>query len=273
MLPRHQYIGLIIKAAVEAGKATLRYYGKPAELSHKDDQSPLTLADLESNQIIESYLQTTQIPVISEESPLPDYRLRRKWEQVWLVDPLDGTREFIQKRQEFTINIALVEHGVPVMGAVYVPVQDVLYYAVKERGAYKVEKASAREVDKISEVALRLPFAKFGKKTIVVASKSHLNSETSDFIVNLSVKPEEMELQSYGSSLKLCKLAEGVAHIYPRMGTTMEWDTAAGHAILSEAGCELLSYPGYGTMLYNKADLKNPWFVAFHQSKRECMPD
>lgn len=261
-----------MKAAIEAGKATLEYFGKQAGHSFKADQSPLTLADLESNRIIESYLQTTQIPIISEESPLPDFQQRRSWVQVWLVDPLDGTREFIHNRGEYTVNIALVEQGAPVMGVVYVPVQDVMYYSVKGSGAFKIEKASALVLEEAFQLAISLPCTKIVNKTIVVASKSHLSSETSDFIRNLSVKPEEIEIQQYGSSLKLCKLAEGVAHIYPRMGNTMEWDIAAGHAILEEAGCRLATYPGYGKMHYNKESLLNTWFVAFNPSIEDFLP-
>ncbi len=256
-----------MEAALAAGKAILEVYqGSVADfcVEQKADNSPLTLADRRAHETILSRLQETGIPVLSEEGRHLPYEVRARWERLWIVDPLDGTKEFIKRNGEFTVNIALVENGVPVFGIVYVPVKDVLYWGGTASGAYKLEHASVcgiRSLDDMEDAAWRLPCAKERKAFVVVASRSHLSAETEAYINQKRGMYPEVEIVSVGSSIKICWVAEGLADEYPRFAPTMEWDTAAGHAIARAAGAEVCRADTGEPLGYNKPDLLNPWFI------------
>ncbi len=240
-----------IKAiALEAGSAIMKIYKKDFTVEYKDDKSPLTEADLEANEIICLKLQElySNIPIMSEENKQVDYEVRKDWECYWCIDPIDGTKEFIKKNDEFTVNIALICKNEPVLGVVYAPAIDEMYSAKRGFGAFKN--------------GMKLPLVKNNnkkEKMRVVASKSHLSEETQTFIDALDTK--SIEQVSKGSSLKLCMVAEGVADIYPRLAPTMEWDTAAADAIVREAGKMTYQFKNKDFLLYNKIDLLNPWFI------------
>lgn len=259
-------LSVAIEAAIKAGQETLRFYMHEFDVLIKDDHSPLTLADLESNKIINDFLVSTNIPVLSEENKLIPFEVRKDWKQFWLVDPLDGTKEFINKRSEYTINIALIESGIPVLGVVYVPVLNTLYYSYRDLGSFKVFVENSDSLEYIYNKSQKLQAGKAHTKLKVIASRSHLSDETLAFIDKLSKKAPIGDTQSYGSSLKLCMVAEGMADIYPRLGPTMEWDTAASHAIAVYAGCKILNLNEPGSLYYNKEKLLNPWFVVYNRS-------
>jgi 3'(2'), 5'-bisphosphate nucleotidase len=240
----------IEKIAKEAAEAIMKIYEKDFSIEYKDDKSPLTEADTRSNQIICDALQKfyPQIPIMSEENKVIDFDQRKSWEYYWCIDPIDGTKEFIKKNGEFTVNIALIQDNEPVLGVVYAPAIDALYSAKRGEGAFKN--------------GVKLPLQKnenLSEKMFVVASKSHLSTETQEFIDNLDTK--KVEQVSRGSSLKLCMVAEGTADIYPRLAPTMEWDTAAADAIVREAGKMTYQFETEMPMVYNKENLLNPWFI------------
>lgn len=242
----------IVNIAKEAGAAIMEIYEKDFTIAYKDDKSPLTEADLKSNEIICSALKNLypHIPIISEENKEIPYLERKKWDYFWLIDPIDGTKEFIKKTGEFTVNIALIYKDRPILGVVYAPALDDMYFSKKDMGAYKNE--------------VRLPVqanAEPEKELNVVASASHLSEETQTFIDELSLSTEKLNLVSKGSSLKLCMVAEGTADIYPRLGPTMEWDTGAAHAIVIESGKQVVQYEDNSPVIYNKENLLNPWFI------------
>ena len=243
------------------------YSLKDFEIENKSDKSPLTIADKKANAIICSYLEETDIPVISEENRQLPYEERKKWSKCWIIDPLDGTKEFIKRNGEFTVNIALIENGLPVLGVIYAPALHTLYYAeVKNKKAYRV-KVQSRDIETENIVAqakeIRPHLA--GSCVKVVSSRSHMNKETLDFIRNLEKEKREVEVISKGSSLKFCLVAEGEAQIYPRFGPTMEWDTAAGQAICEAVGliCKLRS--NGQRMMYNREDPLNGHFIVAHE--------
>jgi 3'(2'), 5'-bisphosphate nucleotidase len=267
-------IDIAIQAAIRAGDAILEIYEQDFEVEFKNDESPLTSADKAAHQIIVQALAATGLPVLSEESAEVLYEARKDWRTYWLVDPLDGTKEFIKKNGEFTVNIALIVNCVPVQGIVYVPVQDTLYLGL-ETGAWKATECRGKSVEELMSVALACQVSVVpGVPIRVVASKSHCNDETLEFIAGLAPKNTEPELISRGSSLKLCLVAEGAADIYPRIAPTMEWDTAAAHAVVKAAGGEVFHFdPDYPpldysaenkslrVLTYNKENLLNPSFV------------
>lgn len=240
----------IKQIALEAGKEVLKIYNTNFNIEYKEDNSPLTNADLKANEIICKELRKLypNIPLMSEENKEVKYEEREGWEYYFCIDPIDGTKEFIKKNGEFTINIALIYKSKPVLGVVYAPVFNDLYWAKEGEGAFK------------NDVKLPIKMNKTPKeKLYVVTSRSHLSKETQKFINNLDVK--EIEHVSKGSSLKLCMVAEGVADIYPKMGPTMEWDTAAADAIVRVAGKMTYNYENNEPLVYNKKDLLNPWFI------------
>ena len=261
------YLYIAIRAALDAGKSILDIYNNPDSdfgVEMKADNSPLTLADKASNEVIVKILSTTSIPVLSEEELQVPYSERKNWNTLWVVDPLDGTKEFIKKNGEFTVNIALVVNHVPVLGVIYVSVRKELYFSSDNMGAYKlsdVDCMTQPSYDEIKERASKLPLAAAHQGIVVVASRSHQTEETTRYIDNLRKKGLPVTLISSGSSLKICLVAEGSADIYPRFAPTMEWDTAAGHAIARGAGCEICHIDEKTPIKYNKEDLKNPWFV------------
>ncbi|RLA59444.1 MAG: 3'(2'),5'-bisphosphate nucleotidase [Epsilonproteobacteria bacterium] len=264
-------INIAIKAAVDAGEAILEIYAQDFEVEFKMDESPLTSADKAAHNIIVQALETTPYPVLSEESGEITYEERKGWTTYWLVDPLDGTKEFVKKNGEFTVNIALIEDGVPVLGVVYVPVEQTLYVGVAhgewgmEQGAWRAEGCSGKSVNEILGSAVSLPLSPDRRPRPsglrVVASKSHCNEETREFIADLEKTYGTSELISRGSSLKLCMVAEGSADIYPRIAPTMEWDTAAAHAVVVAAGGTVMVYGTTNALTYNKEKLLNPYFV------------
>lgn len=247
----------VISLAKQAGDVIMDVYQKDFEVEYKGDESPLTEADKTANQVIESGLNEMgkemglAIPILSEEGKNIPFEDRQDWELYWLVDPLDGTKEFVKKNGEFTVNIALMHHALPVLGVVYAPALGITYAAKKGEGAYKD--------------GVKLPIENDGDQQSykIVASRSHMSDETKQFVDAIKTDREK-ELISIGSSLKICLVAEGKADIYPRLGPTMEWDTGAAHAIVNEAGMQLMKYSfesGYEPHLYNKPNLLNSWFV------------
>jgi len=261
-----ELLNLTINAAIEAGKAILKIYNSPdhIEIHNKKDNSPLTLADLASNDIINSYLSKTNYPTISEENKQLDFTTRKEWETCWMVDPLDGTKEFIKRNGEFTVNIALINQGAPLLGVIYVPVTRELYYAdVAQNAAYKtmIGKDHSLQGDLFLEKDRIYPSSSTNSNVRVVGSRSHMNQDTLDYVSDLEKKNKEVAIVSKGSSLKFCLVAEGKADVYPRFAPTMEWDTAAGHAICNAAGLKVIAQDTQKELLYNKENLLNPYFL------------
>ena len=262
-----KFLYIAIRAALDAGKAIMDVYTDPNsdfEVETKADNSPLTKADKKAHNLISVALSVTPFPILSEEGKEVPFEERSGWETLWIVDPLDGTKEFIKKNGEFTVNIALVEKGVPVLGVIYVPVRKELYFAADLLGAFRItdiDSAHQPAVNEIQESAVRLPLFMGHQVIVVVASRSHQSEETTAFIDNLRKQGQPVTLISSGSSLKICLVADGSADIYPRFAPTMEWDTAAGHAIARAAGCEIYHIDEKTPLRYNKKDLHNPWFI------------
>jgi 3'(2'), 5'-bisphosphate nucleotidase len=281
---------IAIHSSLKAGKEIMSIYkSDDFGVETKADESPLTKADKATHEIIMEYLKETNIPVLSEEGKGIPYEERKNWGQLWIVDPIDGTKEFIKRNGEFTVNIALIENQVPVLGVIYVPAKETLYYADKNE-AFKLENVNASNYEDIKDNTDKLPinnklqkekqglsrcaefievsdldrsFAEHRDSTeiTIVASKSHLTPETQKFIDDLKTKYEQVNTISKGSSLKLCMVAEGSADYYPRFAPTMEWDTAAGQAICMAAGCDVIDQKTQKTMIYNREKLLNNWFL------------
>jgi 3'(2'), 5'-bisphosphate nucleotidase len=240
----------IISIADAASEKVLHIYATDFQVDYKADQSPITAADLASHQVIIDSLRefTPDIPVLSEEGADIPWEERKNWRRFWLIDPIDGTKEFTQRTNEFTVNIALIEDGVPVLGVVTAPALKEAYWGAQGAGAFKRDRTGA----------VRRIFVAEPTDTVrVVASKNHLNDDTKAFIQ----KFESHELVQAGSSLKFCRIAEGQADIYPRLGPTCEWDTGAAHAVLNAAGGKVETLEGQ-PLVYGKKDVLNPFFVA-----------
>ena len=251
-------------AAIKAGEAIMQIYESDFSVEYKSDNSPLTMADKNANNIINSYLNPTGIPIISEENKEIDYNERRYWQQVWIVDPLDGTKEFIKRNGEFTVNIALVIEGRPILGVIFVPVSKILYIGNVEEGyVLKVKLDDYKLVlEEDLDHAQRLKLKNQGLEIIrVVGSRSHMNDNTKQFIKSLEAEGNQVDVVSRGSSLKFCLVAESEADIYPRFAPTMEWDTAAGQAICEAMNVKVISMVSKEPMLYNKENLLNPHFL------------
>lgn len=248
--------------ALKAGIEIMKIYKQDFSIKYKDDKSPLTDADLKSNDIICKALFKLypNIPIISEENQEIPYQIRKDWRYYWCIDPIDGTKEFIKKNGEFTVNIALIENNTPVLGVVYAPALKTIYYAKKSDGSYMELLDDKCEVLSKDKLPVKINNDE-KKEIIVVASKSHLSSETQDFINNLALSTEHLTLIPKGSSLKLCMVATGQADIYPRLAPTMEWDTAAADAIVRESGKMTYQFQSNQAVVYNKENLLNPWFV------------
>jgi len=246
----------IAAIAKKAGDAIMEIYAKDFSVAYKDDESPLTEADVISNEIITAALEAYGIPLLSEEGKAIPFEERRTWEYFWLIDPIDGTKEFVKKNGEFTVNIALIHHDTPVLGVVYAPALGEMYYAKKGEGAYKNGLRLPLKRNPAPEECLH-----------VVASKSHLSEETQAFIDAMAKRTKAVRQVSKGSSLKLVMVAEGEADVYPRLGPTMEWDTAAADAVVRESGKMTYRYDDKADdsalqpVVYNKEDLLNPWFI------------
>ncbi len=273
---RTQMLLTALKAAVDAGAAILDVYQTDFDVQSKSDQSPLTLADQRSHKIIAAALRRFNIPLLSEEGRTIPFEERKEWRCLWVVDPLDGTKEFIKRNDEFTVNIALVEAQRPTLGVVYLPVKDLLYLADKDLGAYRLDTAAkhlqvlhTQSDEPISDVlnfldakAQQLPLSRrLNDIYTIVGSRSHASQALKDFVAQKEAALGKVHFISAGSSLKICLVAEGKADIYPRLGPTMEWDTAAGQAIVEIAGASLKAHDSGQPLRYNKEDLLNPWFV------------
>lgn len=257
-----KFLNLAINAALEAGREIMRIYLDPQQdfgIEKKTDNSPVTLADKAAHNCIIRHLAQTGIPILSEEGAHLSYEERKAWHKVWVVDPLDGTKEFIKKNGEFTVNIALVEDGSPTLGVIYLPATEVLYTGIVGEGAWKQENASGP----LSSAPCSLPLVPLLEHSTftIVASRSHMSPETEEYISQMRLKFGDIRLVSGGSSLKLCLVAEGTADVYPRLAPTMEWDTAAGDAIARAAGKMVVNAKTGQPLTYNKPDLHNPWFI------------
>lgn len=269
-------LGIAIEAAFRAGEAIMAVYeGSAVEVLHKEDNSPLTVADSRAHVVIRDLLQPLGVPIVSEEGRQTPFEQRRTWGRFWLVDPLDGTKEFIKRNGEFTVNIAIIEQNAPILGVIYVPVQQQMFFAVKGLGAYRLddfkavytqcgcERATVAVVlPKLRERAVRLPEECAGVQSYaVVGSRSHATPELQTYVESLRQSRGAIDFISAGSSLKFCLVAEGRADQYPRLGPTMEWDTAAGQAIAECAGATVTEFETGQPLRYNKESLKNPYFL------------
>jgi len=245
------YLETVRGIALDAGRRILDIYERGFEVAKKADRSPVTDADRAAHALISDRLAalTPGTPILSEESASVSFPLRAAWTRFWLVDPLDGTKEFISRNGEFTVNIALVESGRPALGVVHVPVLGTTYFACRGQGAHKQYPDGRSHPIHVRGNA--------GVRPMIVASRSHASPEIKTFLE--AIGPHD--LVSMGSALKLCLIAEGAADVYPRLGPTMEWDTAAAQCVVESAGGRVCDLHGR-TLTYNKADLHNPWFVA-----------
>lgn len=246
----------IVKIARDAGSIIMEIYHATAEIVYdrKDDDSPLTAADSQANSHICAELEKLALgyPIVSEENKSIPFSERSQFGKFWMVDPLDGTKEFIKRNGEFTVNIALIENGEPILGVVFAPALEEMYWGIKGKGAFW-EKAG-------QQTKLQAPSFSLDEKGLgIVCSRSHLNEATEKFIQDY----QEPNLVSKGSSLKFLMLAKGEAHLYPRVAPTMEWDTAAAHIVLTEAGGQLLQFDNGKPLEYNKENLLNPFFIAY----------
>ena len=258
---------LAVGAAVEAGQHIMAVYDAPEsqwEVERKADDSPLTRADREAHAAIAARLSGTGLPLLSEEGRHQPYDERSAWGRLWVVDPLDGTKEFLKRNGEFTVNIALVDEGRPVAGVVYVPATATLYFGAEGLGAYRLadyrDEATPAWAE-LTDAGRRLPLAEGRTDYVVVVSRSHLSAETEAFIDEARRAHADVRTVPSGSSIKICLVAEGTADVYPRLAPTMEWDTAAGHAVVRAAGGDIVEAGSGATLRYNKRDLTNPYFI------------
>jgi 3'(2'), 5'-bisphosphate nucleotidase len=255
---------IAIEASIAAGKEILNvYHSDDFSIEEKADKSPLTLADTNAHNKIMAYLSQLDIPVLSEEGREIDYSERKNWKLLWIVDPLDGTKEFIKRNGEFTVNIALIKNNTPIMGVIYVPVKNTLYFGLENLGAYKIENCNETNynLDNLISKSQKLPIDNGSDKYVVVGSRSHMSKETQDYFSELQSEHGDIEIVSMGSSLKICLVAEGVANEYPRFAPTMEWDTAAGQGIAIAAGKTIIDFETNKPMVYNRENLLNNWFI------------
>lgn len=253
------FIAEVVRLAQRAGDAILSVYGEQFEVTHKSDQSPLTQADLRSHHILIEGLRalTPNVPVLSEEDSEIPFEQRRQWQRYWLIDPLDGTKEFVSRNGEFTVNVALIDAHVPVLGVVHVPVTGTTYTGQAGVGAFKQangEQTQALHVRKPAATPLR-----------IVGSRSHRGDSLDEFLPKL----EPYEMVAVGSSLKFCLVAEGSADFYPRLGPTSEWDTAAAQAVVEAAGGAVITTDGERLSYNIKAELLNPHFLVFGDRSRD----
>lgn len=263
-------LNIAIAASLKAAQAILKIYNDPESdfgIERKADNSPLTIADRKAHELIVEALAKTGIYILSEEGRHESFQLRRKENLLWIVDPLDGTKEFIKRNGEFTVNIALVLDGVPILGVVYLPVKQRLYFAMQGVGSYRLddisEQNSLQSAEQYIAKAQALPLEAMSTrdKYTVVCSRSHLSDQTAEFIDSIKQKYGQIECINSGSSIKIALVAEGSADMYPRFAPTMEWDTAAGDAVARYAGAQVVRHDDQMPLEYNKEDLLNPWFI------------
>ncbi len=277
MTDKH-FLDIAITASLEAGQVIMSVYRTDFDVDYKKDRSPLTLADQKANDVIEKYLKGLGLPVLSEESRQIPFAERKEWSEFWLVDPLDGTKEFVKRNGEFTVNIALINDHKPVMGVVYAPDLDILYFGTIDGGAYKLDckshllyearmdaETAVYDSDLLKKMADPLPIESDKNRDkdeiTIVGSRSHGGPDLEQYIEKLKDKYQKVHFRAAGSSLKICLVAEGAADRYPRLGPTMEWDTGAGHAVATAAGAVVLRHDSGVPLQYNKEDLLNPWFM------------
>lgn len=259
-----QLVDIAINASLLAGEKIMEVYASgDFEIVEKDDFSPLTKADLQAHLMISDLLESTQIPVLSEEGIHLAFAERKQWQIFWLVDPLDGTKGFISRNDEFTVNIALIYENKSIAGVVYSPVSKELYVGIVGLGAWKIVNPEANcTLDWISKHGMKLPLGKTKDEFTVAASRNNLDVKTVAFIEDLKILHPDLKIINKGSSLKFCLIAEATADIYPRFGPTMEWDTAAGHAIMKASGRNIFHIDQQTELHYNKENLLNPHFIA-----------
>ena len=255
MIPNNKLLLDVCNVSIEAGKEILNFYNNDIEVTHKEDLSPLTKADLASNKIILESLTklNSNIPILSEES-LVDWSIRKNWKKYWLVDPLDGTKEFIKKNGEFTVNIALIEDNNPILGVVYVPAKSLLYLAEKNKGSFKTN--TKNKLENFEGIQKIIVSSKTNRPR-VIGSRSHSNATFDNWVKE---KFPNADIVQAGSSLKFCLIAEGEADIYPRFGPTSEWDIAAGHMIVNEAGGKIRTFQNHSIKYNTKENIINPEF-------------
>jgi 3'(2'), 5'-bisphosphate nucleotidase len=259
----------VLRYAIEAGQEILRIYATAFRVETKADDSPLTQADRNSHMVIARRLSTYDIPLLSEEGREIGYEERKEWKRLWIVDPLDGTKEFVKRNGEFTVNIALVEEHRPILGVVFVPVKDVAYFGARGVGSWKMEKSmeqfdtsKSASLQDVLSGSVRLPVSTEGDRPYtVVGSRSHQTPQLKEFVSERQKEYPDLQFVSAGSSLKFCLVAEGTADIYPRLGPTMEWDTAAGHAVVEGSGGKVVVLETGHPLLYNRENLRNPDFM------------
>ncbi|MFO7869417.1 MAG: 3'(2'),5'-bisphosphate nucleotidase CysQ [Bacteroidales bacterium] len=262
-----QNLEYAVIAAMNGGNEIMNIYtSESIKIETKEDNSPVTQADIAASDAILKILEQTHIPIICEETAQTPFSERKNWEYVWIVDPLDGTKEFISRNDEFTVNIALIHNNTPVLGVIYVPADDSLYFGTNTDGAYTIQQTSIVLPDfrysSLIQYGTSLPFFQESAEITIVASKSHKSAETELAISEIQKKHPHAKTVSIGSSLKFCIVANGHANIYPRFGPTCEWDTAAGDAIARASGCKTYNTETHEPLLYNnKEDFFNPYFI------------
>lgn len=259
----NQLIDIAINAALLAGDQIMEIYlSGDFGTVEKQDSSPLTFADRKAHDLISELLQPTGLPILSEEGVHWPYNERARWKTFWLVDPLDGTKEFISRNGEFTVNIALISENQPVAGVVYAPVSKEIYVGIVGEGAWKVVMPTYDcTVERLSALGTRLPINRNRQTFTVAVSRTHLDQQTIDFMEELKKLHPDIEIIRKGSSLKFCLIAEGEADVYPRFAPTMEWDTAAGHALVKAVGKNIFKEDRKTEITYNKENLINPYFI------------
>jgi 3'(2'), 5'-bisphosphate nucleotidase len=268
-----ELLSTALRAALKGGNSILRFYLKgKSEFLLKEDKSPLTKADLSSHKEIKETLSLTPYPILSEEDKEIPYSERREWKRFWLIDPLDGTKEFMKRNGEFTVNVALIDRGRPIIGVVYAPAVGELYFAALGLGSFKTLNFKESNLDVLLKRSTKLKGRVPEGRITVVKSRSHPSRGTEEFIRKLKERFGEVREISRGSSLKLCLIAEGKADVYPRFSPTMEWDTAAGQAIVELSGGTLVDVESRKPLTYNKENLKNPSFIALTSGFKEFYP-
>ncbi len=245
------WVDIAIEAVIKAGEEVLKVFHSDYEVYTKKDESPVTTADLISNQTIQAHLEKTGLPILSEEEDFGSYESRKALPLLWVVDPLDGTKEFINKEDDFAINIALIAENTPIFGLIYIPVKKETYYAIKGEGAFLLK----------SNQKIRLPLKTERSHYVFVKSRSHPDIELDLYIKKLRAKHPNLEVKVVGSSVKFCEIAKGNADEYTRFNPTMEWDTAAGQLLMNEIGKQLIDLSTGKEMLYNRKNLKNNGFT------------
>ncbi|PCJ51568.1 MAG: 3'(2'),5'-bisphosphate nucleotidase [Planctomycetota bacterium] len=266
MIITEQNIEQIITIAIQAGEKILEYYKKDINVEIKEDKTPVTIADKEASKLITTALQKAfpEIPFISEEENIPEYETRKNWEYYWLIDPLDGTKEFINQTDEFTVNIALVKNNKIYFGLIYHPIRKLTYYALENQGAYKISGSKKIKLSKTDSLTNNMPL-------IVAGSRSYSSQTFNTYIESLNGNFSKITIQRLGSSYKFCLAAESSIHLYPRFGPTSEWDTAAAHIICNEVGLVILQPGSDQELEYNKESLLNPHFLVCNKDSLDLL--